>query len=174
MKNNELPKLGVFFFATTCGICQVSRKHKKTGERLKDLKHRHKKIKHLKYGFRMHQLPSLKLTQPLKIGLPNRKLVFQPSIFRGYVSLPEGTVSIFDHFCFESLNPNFTHKNSTSPQIPSNKFRDTNLGLRKSKITTYFFLAKINPPPQQPANDSATEDQLRKLNIHFLGRNVKI
>ena len=31
-------------------------------------------------------LPSLKLTYPLKIGHPKRKLVFQPSIFRGYVS----------------------------------------------------------------------------------------
>ena len=26
----------------------------------------------------------------LKIGLPNRKVVFQPSIFRGYVSFREG------------------------------------------------------------------------------------
>ena len=31
-------------------------------------------------------LPSLKLTWPLKIGLPNRKVVFQPSVFRCYVS----------------------------------------------------------------------------------------
>ena len=37
-------------------------------------------------------LPSLKLTYPLKIGLPKRKLVFQPSIFRCYVSLPEGNI----------------------------------------------------------------------------------
>ena len=35
-------------------------------------------------------IPSLKLTYPLKIGLPNRKVVFQPSIFRGYVSFREG------------------------------------------------------------------------------------
>ena len=35
-------------------------------------------------------IPSLKLTWPLKIGLPNRKVVFQPSIFRGYVSFREG------------------------------------------------------------------------------------
>ena len=35
-------------------------------------------------------LPSLKLTfSPLKIGLPNRKVVFQPSICRGYVSFRE-------------------------------------------------------------------------------------
>ena len=27
---------------------------------------------------------------PLKIGLPNKKVVFQPSIFRGYVSFREG------------------------------------------------------------------------------------
>ncbi len=38
---------------------------------------------------RLHCIPSLKLTQHLKIGLPNRKAVFQPSIFRGYVSLRE-------------------------------------------------------------------------------------
>ena len=30
----------------------------------------------------------------LKIGLPNRKVVFQPSIFRGYVSFREGIVSV--------------------------------------------------------------------------------
>ena len=36
-------------------------------------------------------VPSLKLTYPLKIGLPNRKVVFQPSIFRGYVSCREGS-----------------------------------------------------------------------------------
>ena len=37
-------------------------------------------------------LPSLKLTfSPLKIGLPNRNVVFQPSIFRGYVSFRECT-----------------------------------------------------------------------------------
>ena len=33
-------------------------------------------------GDQPRPLPSLKLTYPLKIGLPNRKLVFQPSIFR--------------------------------------------------------------------------------------------
>jgi len=35
-------------------------------------------------------IPSLKLTWPLKIGLPNWKVVFQPSILRGYVSFREG------------------------------------------------------------------------------------
>ena len=29
-------------------------------------------------------------SSPLKIGLPNRKVVFQPSIFRSYVSFREG------------------------------------------------------------------------------------
>ena len=40
-----------------------------------------------------YTLASLKLSYPLKIGLPNRKLgnvIFQPSIFRGYVSFREG------------------------------------------------------------------------------------
>ena len=41
---------------------------------------------------------SLKLTfSPLKIGHPNRKLVFQPSIFRGYVSLQEGKSFFYLH-----------------------------------------------------------------------------
>ena len=35
-------------------------------------------------------LHSLKITYLLKIGLPKRKVVFQPSIFRGYVSFREG------------------------------------------------------------------------------------
>ena len=41
-------------------------------------------------------LHSLKLTYPLKIGLPNRKVVFQPSIFRGKlaVSFREGKVHL--------------------------------------------------------------------------------
>jgi len=30
-------------------------------------------------------------SSPQKIGLPKRKVVFQPSIFRGYVSFREGT-----------------------------------------------------------------------------------
>ena len=36
-------------------------------------------------------------SSPLKIGFPNRKVVFQPSIFRGYVSFRECMcdVSIF-------------------------------------------------------------------------------
>ena len=38
---------------------------------------------------RLHYIPSLKLTQHLKVGLPNRKVLFQPSIFRGHVSLRE-------------------------------------------------------------------------------------
>ena len=36
------------------------------------------------------EIPSLKLTWPLKIRLPNRKVVFQPSIFRGYAGFREG------------------------------------------------------------------------------------
>ena len=37
------------------------------------------------------QVPSLKLTWPLKMGHPKRKLVFQPSIFRCYFTFREGT-----------------------------------------------------------------------------------
>ena len=42
-------------------------------------------------GTSIQYLPSLKLTiSPLKIGLPNRKVVFQPSTFRSYVPFREG------------------------------------------------------------------------------------
>ncbi len=34
-------------------------------------------------------------SSPLKIGLPNRNVVFQPSIFRGYVSFREGIIGVF-------------------------------------------------------------------------------
>ena len=36
----------------------------------------------------------VKPTQPLKTGLPNMKMIFQPSIFRGYVSFKECISSI--------------------------------------------------------------------------------
>ena len=36
-----------------------------------------------------------KLTWHLKIGLPKRKIVFQPSIFRCYVSLREGIIHLY-------------------------------------------------------------------------------
>ncbi len=36
------------------------------------------------------KVPSLKLTQHLKIGHPERKFIFPPPIFRGYVSFREG------------------------------------------------------------------------------------
>ena len=39
-----------------------------------------------------HHIHSRKLTWPLKIGHPKRKLVFQPVIFRCYVSFREGTI----------------------------------------------------------------------------------
>ena len=35
-------------------------------------------------------------SSPLKIGHPNRKLVFQPSIFRGYVSFREGSSDLLE------------------------------------------------------------------------------
>ena len=41
------------------------------------------------------KLPPRSLTQPLKIGNPKRKLIFQPSIFRGYVKLPGGICTQF-------------------------------------------------------------------------------
>ena len=45
-------------------------------------------------GKRSMTLPSLKLTfSPLKIGHPKSEVVFQPSIFRCYVSFREGIYS---------------------------------------------------------------------------------
>ena len=44
------------------------------------------------------KIPSLKLTYPLKKAFPNRKVVFQPSIFRGHVSFREGIILDFLFF----------------------------------------------------------------------------
>ncbi len=52
---------------------------------------------------KLPRLPSLKLTYPLKIGLPKRKLVFQPSIFRCYVSFREGIACKLKNFTQTSL-----------------------------------------------------------------------
>ena len=41
-------------------------------------------------AWRRGVVPSRSLTWPLKSYLPNRKVVFQPSFFRGYVSFREG------------------------------------------------------------------------------------
>ena len=51
-------------------------------------------------NFGRSRLSSLKLTYPLKIGLPKRKVVCQPPIFRGYVSFTEDSFEeiIFWHF----------------------------------------------------------------------------
>ena len=42
--------------------------------------------------FEVTQLPSLKLTEPLKRWHPKKKVVFQPSVFRGYVCFRAGRV----------------------------------------------------------------------------------
>ena len=44
-------------------------------------------------------IPSLKLTQPLKMGLSKRNIVFQSSIFRCYVSFREGIYYVYFN-CF--------------------------------------------------------------------------
>ncbi len=43
--------------------------------------------------FQLKKIPSLKLTWPLKSYLPNRKVVFQPSIFRGELLVSGRVVS---------------------------------------------------------------------------------
>ena len=48
----------------------------------------------------LYELPSLKLTKTLKMVVSNRKLVFQPSIFRGYVSFSEGNQDFMVHVIF--------------------------------------------------------------------------
>ena len=40
-------------------------------------------------NMKLHDIASLKLTQPVKIGLAKRKIVFQASFFRSYVSFRE-------------------------------------------------------------------------------------
>ncbi len=52
-------------------------------------------------------MPTLTETNssPLKIGHPKRKVVFQPSIFRGYVSFREGTVTDGLLISFNDLQP---------------------------------------------------------------------
>ena len=47
---------------------------------------------------KVKQLHSLKLTWPLKMDFPKRELVFQPSIFRCYVSFREGK-HVQNHDC---------------------------------------------------------------------------
>ena len=51
------------------------------------------------YCINYQPLPSLKLTYPLKIDHPKRKLVFQPSIFKCYVSFREGTSPFGSNHC---------------------------------------------------------------------------
>ena len=49
----------------------------------------------LKWAKLRKVLPSLKLTWPLKMVVSNRNLLFQGSIFRGYVSFREGKCGCF-------------------------------------------------------------------------------
>ena len=60
-------------------------------------------------NFHFKRIPSLKLTYPLKIGLPKRKLAFQPSIFRGYVSFREDIFQILVVKLTKSYSPTHTH-----------------------------------------------------------------
>ena len=46
-------------------------------------------LEFLRFSGKSTTLPETN-SSPLKISLPNRKVVFQPSIFRGYVSFREG------------------------------------------------------------------------------------
>ena len=46
---------------------------------------------------------------PLKIGHPKRKLVFQPSNFRCYVSFKDGTVSVCDCIIYHLHPPSIFH-----------------------------------------------------------------
>ena len=49
------------------------------------------------------QLPSLKLTYPLKIGHPERKLIFQPSIFRCEPLVSGSVAKKTPLFCWKKL-----------------------------------------------------------------------
>ncbi len=72
------------------------------------------------YSQLMKTVPSLKLTfSPLKIGLPNRKVVFQPSICRGYVSFRESNLTKWIQ-TKQLLWPSNIHHQLHHPTTPPN------------------------------------------------------
>ena len=70
-----------------------------------------------------NQLASLKLTSPLKMMVSNRNLLFQGSIFRGYVSFREGIISWILLHISQMLTPEFFTRESTFFMGPNGKIR---------------------------------------------------
>ena len=116
---------------------------------------------------------TMKLTfSPLKIGHPERKLVFQPPIFRGYVSFREGTCSVEKYWCPKKRttekqsrcvlschdSSRFLNSPEADPELPEIEeevgetfFTQSLSDLVVSKIAcsktfATFFLLKASPP----------------------------
>ena len=70
-------------------------------------------VLHFSMGNKWCTLPETN-SSPLKIGHPKRKLVFQPSISRGYVSFREGntsySISMYKYIAGERLYDQWLHK----------------------------------------------------------------
>ena len=83
-------------------------------------------------------LPSPKLTQPLKIGLPKRKLVSQPPIFQGTCSF-SGAISS----CTLTQRPGgFSRKLMDSNRVPGIICA---LGCCRCSSIVYFFVGRRQP-----------------------------
>ena len=73
-------------------------------------------------------IPPLKLTfLPLKMGLPKRKVVFQPSIFRGYVSFRGCTWTPWC-WCWNVKSPEFASKKVEFQDFHRNTPNSKNIG----------------------------------------------
>lgn len=56
----------------------------------------------LDYTMKLHDIPSLKVTQPLKIGLAKMNIVFQPAFFSRYTLVSRSVYIIYKHnICIE-------------------------------------------------------------------------
>ena len=73
---------------------------------------------------------------PLKTGLPKRKVVFQPSIFRGDVSFGEGNYLSSPHLCIWLSWPNFF----SSKQLYGDSNLQSSLVLKKLAMRMPFSL----------------------------------
>ena len=86
----------------------------------------------------------------LKIGHPNRKVVFQPSIFRGYVSFREGITSNFTYYrTRRGVEPSAQQSDGAhrSVMFPTRVFLVANL---KGNDKSVFFVDVYLYPGSQP------------------------
>ena len=124
-------------------------------------------------------VPSPNLTYPLKIGLPKRKVVFQPSIFRCYVSFREGIQ--FVKFCrcympFFSCYPmicspkyfNFRSQEmlTSEGRQPLEEFLKANFLIRKLQKKTLRWTKDIAAMMQQKT--PSKNKNIRRIWVRFL------